>query len=216
MPRQTTARFGGSTSRFSAARWPALLATLAMLAGCGNIFYAKTPVGKFSGKLDVEWIGPNEFIYRPHAKDPLLYVASDGRSIQPRAMFTDGGSIPRLFWSVPNFGPWEFAPGFIIHDWLFLQHHCKEGDWEAYSFQRSAEILAEAMKTQSKGDSSNAAAAWAIYEAVRTPIAKARWDSGECRMPPAEPAAAPPGAPGAPSAPSPFGQPVKLFTIEFK
>lgn len=192
-----------------------LVAAVCILPGCAKIFYAKTPTGKFSGKLDVEWIAPNQFIYRPHPADPLIYVTSDGRKIQPRTMYTDGGSIPRLFWSVPEFGPWDFAPGYIIHDWLFVQHHCKEGDWQHYDFPRSAEILAEAIKTQmEKGGTSEPTVVWAIYEAVRTSIAERLWESGECKPPPPDTVMAP-MAPGGPIvAPAPL--PVKLITIEFR
>ena len=181
------------------------------LSGCATIFYERLPTGKFSGKLDVEWISPNQFIYRPHAGDPLKYVTSDGHIIQPRTMYTDGGSIPRLFWSFPDFGPWDFAPGYVIHDWLFEQHHCKVDDWQAYDLDRAAEILAEAIKTQMVASSAtDATAAWAIYEAVRTPIAKKAWDIGVCKPPPPLPAASPAGAPlGSPA------RPVVLRTISF-
>ena len=192
-------------------RWSRLFFYLAIalpLSGCGSFFYLKTPTGSFSGKLDVEWIAPNQFIYRPHTADPLIYRTSDGRKIQPRTMFTDGGSIPRLFWSAPGFGPWDFAPGFIIHDWLFVQHRCKEGDWEAYDFPRSAAILAEAIKTQMEnGNTAEPTVVWAIHEAVSTPIAKHRWDANECSKPPPE---APAGVAGAPVSGG-----VKLMTIQF-
>lgn len=183
------------------------------MTSCASIFYMKTPTGKFSGKLDVEWIAPNQFVYRPHPADPLIYMTSDGRKIQPRTMYTDGGSIPRLFWSSPGFGPWDFAPGYVIHDWLFVQHHCREGDWQAYDFPRSAEILAEAIKTQmEKGGTSEPTVVWAIHEAVSTPVAKRLWDVGECKQAPADAAAAPPS--GAKAIPVP--RPVKIMTIEFQ
>lgn len=182
---------------------------LLALPGCASIFYGKTKTGTFKGKLDVEWIAPNQFIYRPHATDPLVFEI-DGRKVQPRAMYTDGGSIPRLFWSVPEFGPWDFAPGYIIHDWLFEQHHCKEGDWAAYSFERSAEILAEAIKTQMvKGGEPDPTVVWAIYEAVRTPIARGLWDKGTCKPPPPE------IRPATNATEARAGQPIRIKTISF-
>lgn len=182
------------------------------LSGCGGIFYARTSTGAFSGKLDVEWIAPNEFIYRPDKDDPLIYVDSTGRSIRPRTMYTDGGSIPRLFWSSPNLGPWDFAPGYIIHDWLFVQHHCREADWQAIDFERSAVILAEAIKTQMvKSPDAHPTVVWAIYEAVRSPIARRLWEEGECRRPPPETIGMiPKGAVGAP-----VPRPVTIMTIDF-
>lgn len=155
------------------------------LGGCATTFYARTGTGSFAGRLDVEWIAPNRFVYRPHPSDPLVYTTADGVKIQPRAMYTDGGSIPRLFWSTPLLGPWDFAPGYIIHDWLFVQHHCKDPGWEAVTFDRSAQLLAEAIKTQMvKGADADATVVWAIYEAVHSPVALRLWDSGECQPPP--------------------------------
>lgn len=153
-----------------------------LLGACASTFYAQTPTGTFIGKLTVEWIEPNLFVYRPDKNVPLVYTTSDGRRIQPPIMYTDAGSIPRLFWSAPGFGPWDFAPGYIIHDWLFLQHHCKEGDWQLYDFNRSATILAEAMKTQMvKAGKSEPTIVWAVYEAVSSDIARNLWDTGSCK-----------------------------------
>ena len=178
-----------------------------VLGGCGQIFYSKTPTGKFTGKLTVEWIEPNLFVFRPDGAAPLIYVTSDGRKIQPRTMYTDGGSVPRLFWSMPGFGPWDFAPGYIIHDWLFEQKHCKEGDWQQYDFKRTAEILAEAMKTQMvSSGKSEPALVWAVYEAVSSDTAKKIWDTGQCGS-----KLRPRASPGVPAP-----KPVVLRTIEFK
>ncbi len=125
-------------------------------------------------------------------------------------MYTDGGSIPRLFWSANGLGPWDFAPGYIIHDWLFMQHFCKEGDWQDVDFPHSAGILAEAIKSQmEKAGQPDATLMWAIHEAVSSSIARNRWDTGECNPPPTEPKP-PPGALGAPAP-----KPVKILTISF-
>jgi hypothetical protein len=154
------------------------------LGGCAPLFYQRTPTGTFTGKLYVEWIAPNTFVYRPDKSNPLSYVTSDGIAIVPKEMTTDGGSIPRLFWSAPGLGPWDFAPGYIIHDWLFEQHHCQFDGWEQIDFERSASILAEAMKTQmEKAKKSEASIMYAVHEAVKSPIAKNLWDQGSCHPP---------------------------------
>lgn len=166
-------------------RVPMCICIAIQLAGCAQVFYAKTRSGKFAGHLDVEWIAPNHFVYRPHPTKPLTYIAADGKVVRPQLMYPDGGSIPRLFWSEPNWGPWDFAPGFIIHDWLFLQHRCKTGDWQDFSFDRSADLLAEALKTQMVlSQQPDPVVLWAIHEAVKTPVAKASWESSDCRIPP--------------------------------
>ena len=182
-------------------------ALLLLSSGCADVFYKQTGTGAFKGRLDVEWIEPNQFIYRPHADDPLTYTTSDGLSIRPETMYTDGGSIPRLFWSTPLLGPWDFAPGYVIHDWLFEQHHCRKPGWEQVDFPRSARILAEAIKTQmERSKTIDPTVDWAIYEAVRSPVAQKLWDEGACHPPPSE---TPVSATGTPS------RPVKILTIAF-
>jgi hypothetical protein len=172
-----------SRNRISVAKTIAVLAMLP-LTGCANVFYAKTQTGAFSGKLTVEWIAPNQFIYRPDKDAPLVFTTPEGRRVQPQLMYTDGGSIPRLFWSAPSLGPWDFAPGYIIHDWLFQQHHCQSGDWQSYDFPKSAQILAEAIKTQmEKAGSPEPTIVFAIYEAVRSPIAEGLWNGNPCTTP---------------------------------
>jgi hypothetical protein len=208
-----TSGTGLSGQRF--VRWGKCVCALAaalMTAGCAQVLYEKTPAGKFAGRLNVEWIAPNLFVYRPDPAEPLTFTAADGKVIRPQLMYTDGGSIPRLFWSTPNMGPWDFAPGFIVHDWLFLQHRCKAGDWQDYSFDRSASILAEALKTQmAQSGQPDPVILWAIYEGVKTSTAKAAWDSTDCRIPPGRALPTPPGAPGAPGP-----MPIRILTIDIK
>jgi len=183
-----------------------------VLAGCAQVFYEKTPSGKFAGRLDVEWIAPNLFVYRPDPTQPLTFTASDGTLIQPQLMYTDGGSIPRLFWSVPHLGPWDFAPGFVVHDWLFLQHRCRSGHWQDVSFERSADLLAQALKTQMvQSQQPDPVVLWAIHEAVKTPVAKASWDSSDCRNPPGRALPTPAAAPGVPPP-----VPVRILSIDIE
>lgn len=204
---------GSSKPRFD--RWVkhyCLLSAVVVTSGCAQVLYEKTPPGKFFGRLNVEWIASNLFVYRPDPAEPLTFTAADGKVIRPQLMYTDGGSIPRLFWSAPNMGPWDFAPGFIVHDWLFLQHRCKVGDWQDYSFERSADILAQALKTQmARTGQPDPVVLWAIYEGVRTSTAKAAWDSTDCRIPPGLALPTPPGVLGAPGP-----MPIRLLTIDIK
>ncbi|MDB5531756.1 MAG: hypothetical protein JWO28_71 [Hyphomicrobiales bacterium] len=107
-------------------------------------------------------------------------------------MHTDGGSIPRLFWGVPGFSPWGMAPGYIVHDWLFVQHRCRYDGYESVSFEDSARVLAEAIKTQMRDGKAPESpdVLYAVYEAVSSPIARDLWNSNKCEAA----AAAPPGA----------------------
>lgn len=152
--------------------------------------------GKFEGSLQVRWIKPDRFIYMPDAADPLRFSTSDGRLIQPLMMHTDGGSIPRLFWSFKGYSPWGFAPAFVVHDWLFEVHHCKPAAVQNMSFEDSARILAEGIKALMESGIAprDQTTMWAIYEAVKSPIAKDVWD----RTDPCEPLPLALPAPGAP------------------
>jgi hypothetical protein len=85
----------------------------------------KDPATDLNGILVVQWIDDKRFIYAPDPTNPLRFRARDNREIKPGRMYTDGGSIPRLFWAVRGFSPWGYAPAYVVHDWLFHQHRCK-------------------------------------------------------------------------------------------
>jgi hypothetical protein len=131
--------------------------------------------------------GENRFIYLPDARDPLTFVASDGTRIVPERMYTDGGSIPPVFWAVQGFSQWGYGPAYIIHDWLFEQHRCRYQGWEAISFEDSARILGEVIDTlMARGDvPPNPTARNMIEIGVRTGIARAAWDQPDACNPPA-------------------------------
>ena len=170
--------------RLAGVRLAAACVAASSLGGCASMLYERTQPATISGKLYVEWIEPNQFIYRPDKDDPLTFKGADGTVIQPQLMYTDGGSIPRLFWSAPGLGPWDFGPGYVVHDWLFTQHHCHVGDWQKFDLHVSANILAEAMKAQMvESGQSEPTLLWAVYEAVQTPVAQKLWDEGACKLP---------------------------------
>jgi len=94
-----------------------------------------------------------------------------------------------------------------LHDWLFVQHHCRSDGWEKVDFERSASLLAEAMKTQmKKADGEESTVVFAVYQAVRSPVAKKLWDQGTCLPPPS---AAPPAGPEGVAM-----QPIRVFVID--
>lgn len=182
-------------ARFAVALAAALL--LAGASGCAQLVYRDTSTGIFQGTLDVRWIKPDRFIYMPDKDDPLRFTTADGRVLQPLAMYTDGGSIPRLFWSMPGYSPWGYAPAYIIHDWVFLAHHCRFDEYRDITFERSAQLLAEGIKTLMESGTAprEETILWSIYEAVRSPVARSLWDSAwSCDLPAArELALQPPG-----------------------
>src|SRR3972149_11225742 len=100
---------------------------LSMLASETAAQVKKGPeVGALKGALLIQWDRENLFIYVPDPKDPLRFTTRDGREIKPGRMYTDGGSIPRLFVGFKGFSPWGYAPAYVLHDWLFHVHRCKQ------------------------------------------------------------------------------------------
>ena len=165
-------------------------AALLLCTSCAQIAYQKTGKGEFVGDLDVRWNAPDCFIYIPSATNPLRFTASDKKVITPSKMYTDGGSVPRILWGIPGLSPWGYAPAYIVHDWLFEAHHQDNPEYRDITFDRSAEILAEGIKTlmESRPDvPRDETVMWAIHEAVRTPIAKSLWDKGANREKSCEP-----------------------------
>jgi hypothetical protein len=156
------------------------------LSGCATLTQPG-PGGTLTGKLIVQWAGENQFIYLPDPDDPLTFVTSDQRRIVPQRMYTDGGSVPPVFWALPGFSPWGYGPAYIVHDWLFEQHHCRYSGWTEVSFEDSARILGEVIDTlMRKGDvPPNPEARYLIKQGVRSGIARHLWDNGACKTPPA-------------------------------
>ncbi|MEI4232895.1 DUF1353 domain-containing protein [Roseovarius sp. D22-M7] len=177
---------------------------LLSLAGCARIFDEARP-GELTGQVLVVWIGPGSdtsgdgrFIFVP-PRDPsqrLTFQRPSGAqvasSITPEAIYTDGGSIPRVVQPFKGFNPWAYAPAYMIHDWLFVARRClndgKATEAEKaiadMDFRDSARILAEVMKTMERQEMirSDDFAPSAITAAVASPLARARWEAeGECK-----------------------------------
>lgn len=153
-----------------------------------NRFIETLNVGEFTGRFGLQWIGPNEFMYHPDAADPFTYHRKDGHgnvieSITPRAMTTDGASIPRAVWPLPGMSPWDYGPAHLIHDWEFYAHDLGETDKE---FEDVNQTFAEAMLTlmregyleyrKPKEDLENL---YTIYAFVNSPIGRAVWDAND-------------------------------------
>lgn len=161
------------------------------LAGCVSwITYGD---GDLRGHVVIEWSGEDEFIYRP---DPdrskrLSFQPSFLKiPIVPEVMYTDGGSIPRIFWSIPGLSPWGLGPAYIIHDWLFLVHRCHRTappEVTAITFEQSAQILAEVGKSLIEHNLVKNNKLEEIVWAIQTKYARDIWDSPpgpkECDIP---------------------------------
>ena len=151
--------------------------------------YNETGKGQFEGVVEVRWLEPDRFLFVPNRDNPLRFTSADGtRVFEPQPMYTDGGSIPRIFWSIPGYSPWGFGPAYIIHDWLFDAHHCNLQGYEDITFEDSARLMGETIKTLMETDRvpKDEALFANVVGAVGTPIAKRLWDEGNCNLPPPE------------------------------
>ena len=122
------------------------LAALALLVGCDIGGQPQAPLGELHGVLLIKWVREDRFVFVPDESDPLTYERA-GRRIVPGAMFTDGGSIPRLFWSVKGFSPWSYGPAYALHDWLFRQHRCGlDAPPMTYTLAEANDVLEDAIR----------------------------------------------------------------------
>lgn len=153
-------------------------------------FYDKLPTGRFKGQIHVQWEGMDTFTFHTSEDKPFSYTTADGRKIQPKTMVTDGGSIPKLFQVFKKFSSWGYAPAFIIHDWLFVAQEIKDETDLDWTFEQSALVMAEAMKTlMEEGIENNKGkinkldkskdVLYLMYLAVSSFIAKKSWKAKE-------------------------------------
>ncbi|WP_424830899.1 hypothetical protein [Ruegeria sp.] len=176
-----------------------------VLFGCGSIDYSRVvETSKFDGRLFVMWVGEGSaysgdgrFVFIPNPNDPLTFTRLDnlgnviGQPIRPEIMYTDGGSIPRLATVFKGLSPWGYAPAYMVHDWLFIAHHCnvdgtpteEEKRMSDLNFSDSAIIMAEAIKSlQVSGQvQNNDVSGFAVSSAVSGPISRSLWNrKGAC------------------------------------
>jgi hypothetical protein len=163
-----------------------LIFVVLLLNGCTSLFYEETKPGELRGKLIVQWIEHDEFIFEPDRENPLTFTRHDQTMITPQRFYTDGGSIPRPLWAFRSYSPWGYAPAFIMHDWLFDMHQCQLPGHENYDAEEAAWIMAEVMKTMMEENEvlqSDKLVVYTMFEAVRSPIARKLWDNGACELP---------------------------------
>lgn len=167
--------------------WITAFALAASIGTALGASYEEFHAGSLKGKLIVQWWEPDKFVFLPDKDNPLTFKRSNGETITPGRMFTDGGSIPRGLWIFRNYSPWGYAPAFIVHDWLFEMKHCGLPGNEKYNHEIAATVMAEVMKTMMETRQVGVAklTLLAMYEAVDSDIAKTYWDTGKCVPPPA-------------------------------
>lgn len=141
-----------------------------------------TAIGEFSGKLLVEWISSDLFVFRPDDLDPFVFKRNNGETIVPGPMLTDGGTIPRPLWVLRNYGPWGYAPAYIVHDWLFYSKYCGESPGKDVEFGYTVDVFGEALKTMMKRDDfeDEVGTFNNMVAAVSSRVARKYWREGEC------------------------------------
>ena len=156
------------------------------LAGCNaHRAYENTKTGRFEGVLDIRWLKPDRFLFVPDPANPLRFSSADGQVFEPKPMYTDGGSIPRIFWSVPGYSPWGMGPAYVIHDWLFMAHHCSTPGYDQVTFKESALVMGQTIKTLMETNvvPKDESVFFNVVEAVKSPVAKRIWEKGDCDLP---------------------------------
>jgi len=163
----------------------AFIVLVFLCSGCGSKLYRETPVGEFSGDLEVRWIANDQFLFTPSRDNPLTFVRSNNQHVVPGVMMTDGGSVPRFLWGVKGLSPWGYAPAYMIHDWVFKVNICDYESDHAYEFSDSVNIMAETLKTvmENDGETKSNTLFEAIVFATSTEIAERIWNSGTCDEP---------------------------------
>jgi hypothetical protein len=176
---------------FDPRRWgllaPALLFATT-IAGCAS--WTTYGNGILKGRVVVQWAREDKFIYLK-TSNPLSFKPSFlNTPIVPKTMYTDGGSIPRIFWSIPGLSPWGLGPAYVIHDWLFEVHRCHRPappEVAAITFEQSAQVLAEVGKSLVDAGLIDNNKLEEIVWAIRTRYARNIWDSPptphECAIP---------------------------------
>ena len=129
--------------------------------------------GRFEGEPHLTTVGGRDLVF--HGGTGFKFTRFNGEVIEPRTMRTDGGSVPRLFWSLPGLDPWSFMPAFLIHDWIYMVKHCEPTVW---TFEFANLVMAEAMYTMML--SGTVTMDWrvveVVYRAVSSPLGRRVWD----------------------------------------
>jgi len=145
------------------------------------------PLGRFEGleNIRLRWVRPDWFEFIPRATTPFAFIRANGTRIEPRRMFTDGGSIPRIARLGEGLDPWGYAPAFLCHDREFDVHHCGRSN---KTFEEVRDMMMEAVRTlMNLGlGSASALVFQLIYAGIDSGVARDLWKTrvDRCPLPP--------------------------------
>ncbi len=152
-----------------------LLSIFALSSCATSRSYNSVNVGEFDGKLRLQWIGPDRFVYIKDTNDPFRFTRADGEVIEPETFFTDSGSLPRFLRVKKDFSPMNYAPAYIIHDWMFQELTDNAFAGKDFCIEKSALVFGEGVKTLMESDNGIPVkpGLWKIlYEGARSPAAE--------------------------------------------
>ena len=133
-----------------------LLLALASVSCVSRPFYERVDgSGRILNAPSVIWKSPNTFVFEQDERHPFAFVRGNGELITPRPIYTTGGSVPRFIWAYNGFSPWDYAPAYVVHDWLYEAHRRKapggvgsDGQPKHYDRAEADLVMAEVIKTQ--------------------------------------------------------------------
>lgn len=133
--------------------------------------------------IRLRWVNEGWFEFIPDTVTPFAFQRPSGEIIELGQFFTDGGSIPRIFWIKSGLSPWEYGSAYLIHDWEFDLHHCRMSD---KSFEDVRDTMMEAVKTLMEiGLSKKRPNTFrAIYDGIDSVFARRVWSQNvDCTLP---------------------------------
>lgn len=138
--------------------------------------------GRFSGEIMLIYRSPTDFMFVPNVEKPFRFErGSDpfdfkptGEVIEPGAMETDGGSVPRVA-ELVGLNRLTYFQAYLVHDWEFDQHHQGKG---TKTLEDVNATLCEAIYTlQMDGKAAmNFFHIRLVYDGVASPIGQDVWD----------------------------------------
>lgn len=121
-----------------------------------------------------------EFVFVPDRKEPFRYICADQTEIRPQSMWTDGGSVPKVFAWVPVFDRWHYEKAYLIHDWFMTEHRRKKPPPERKVPPVVQTVFAEAMLAEAREkrfSSERCARALIAYFSNHGPGPRAHWNA---------------------------------------
>ncbi len=171
-----------------------------LFRGLGLVLYKDAKEGEMHGSVVLLWVdesetysGAGRFVYVPFPGDELRFSFTSSAHVlyqlKPAPFYTDGGSIPRPAQIFKGFSPWDYAPAYILHDWVFVAKRClaEKPDCpmvqqiKQMTFRESAELMGAALRTLARTQVvyENNVAKTTITGVVSMGFSRRLWNDGQ-------------------------------------